>query len=151
MLRFASSPTSFSRVYANEESTFIKKIDEFKRKTGRRFLSISEIFSVVKATGYTLDHSPHAEMHVDHHGMVVESNQMANEMLGINPVSHLMSDLFDGDGGEIQIAATPPSPCIRLKSFPSITGAIVIMELAGTEELGLDYPHANDIASFGSL
>ena len=138
MLRFASSPTSFSQVYRNEDAAFIKAVEEFKKRIGRRFLSISEIFSVVKAMGYTLDHSPHAEIQVDHHGVVTESNQMANEMLGINPVSHRMSDLFDG--ADIRIAATPSSPCLRLTPYPSRNGTTILMELADMEELGLDCP-----------
>ena len=44
--------------YADEERTFLMAIDEYKRRTGRQFLSWREVLRLVKELGYRKLTSP---------------------------------------------------------------------------------------------
>ena len=45
-------PTTCEREYTDEEITFMKAMDDYKRKSGRQFQTWSEVLEVLRSLGY---------------------------------------------------------------------------------------------------
>ena len=155
-LRVSGAPhhpaTSFDRVYDMDEAEFLRHVEDFKKRTGKKFLTLTEIFHAgVRALGYTkefggmsLDSSPlYSILRIDNNGKILGCNSTAKEQIGEVVGMRLDEVLDDSKGDEIrsiigtdQSANVGASCCVyggskwfRVTLSRVRNGHIVVMEL----------------------